>query len=199
MADGRSLTAGEIEMARSIYGDTIDYSDVTIFNDRNNPFQPTGRAMAPDGNIYYPPGNTSYSDDFSQGTLEQKWTFMHEMGHVLQNQSGINVYYRGLLDQVKNTFGIDVYDYTDDLASGKPFNEWSIEAQASYFADVWYQREYEAENGFSDPRFPSLSELLSIAPVRLFPANFEEPANNTIYDSTNYSETLIAFGEDKIL
>lgn len=170
---GRSLTIGEIQIAQSIYGDTIDYSQVLVFNDKHNPFQSTGRAMAPNGNIYFPPGNTAYSDDISTGSLEQKWTFVHEMGHVLQHQSGINLYIRGGLDQLKNTFGIDVYDYYDDLQSGQPFYDWSIEAQASYFADVWFQREFLKDNGFENPQFPSLAELNSIAPVRLFPSNSE--------------------------
>jgi len=77
------------------------------------------------------------------------------------------------LTRLKNTFGIDVYDYRDDLAANKPLHEWSIEAQASYFSDVWYQREFEAENGYSDPNFPSLSTLTEIAPVRLFPQESE--------------------------
>ena len=49
--ESRSLTPGEIELARSIFGDAIDYSKVRLVRGKWWPFQPRDAAMAPTGNI----------------------------------------------------------------------------------------------------------------------------------------------------
>ncbi|MGW8392945.1 hypothetical protein [Pseudoduganella sp. HUAS MS19] len=49
------------------------------------------RAMAPDGNMYFHPDDPQYSDDFSQASPGAQHTFIHELGHISQDQSGENV------------------------------------------------------------------------------------------------------------
>ena len=51
----RSLTSGEIELARSIFGDAIDYSKVRLIKGKWWPFHPRQAAMAPDGQHLVPP------------------------------------------------------------------------------------------------------------------------------------------------
>lgn len=85
----RTLTAGEIEMARTIFGNEIDYSRIRIFDHRWWLGPIDGRPHAPDGNIYYPQG---YSPDFSAIKhigIQQK--FIHELAHVWQHQNGYDV------------------------------------------------------------------------------------------------------------
>ena len=76
MSGKRGMTEGEIELARSVYGDSIDYSEVEI-HDHSYALTP-GQVSAPNGDIYYPEGR--YQDDFSEGGLGARKTFIHELG-----------------------------------------------------------------------------------------------------------------------
>ena len=51
MMKAAPLTPGEIELARSIFGDAIDYSKVRLVKGKWWPFHPRSAAMAPMGNI----------------------------------------------------------------------------------------------------------------------------------------------------
>ena len=62
----RWLTAGEIAMAKDVFGDTIKYDEVQIIRVKAYFFQPQNTTMAPDGNIYFHPLSTNYRDDFSK-------------------------------------------------------------------------------------------------------------------------------------
>lgn len=86
----RHLTSGEIALAQSVYGNTINYSIVLVSNGALVPFQADYTAVTPNGNIYF---NQSYMTDFSNPalSLSDRAFFIHEMGHVYQHSSGINV------------------------------------------------------------------------------------------------------------
>ena len=62
----RSLTAGEIDLARSIFGDSIDYSKVRLIKGKWWPFQPRNAAMAPSGDIYFHPVAGGWYDQFDR-------------------------------------------------------------------------------------------------------------------------------------
>ena len=83
----RSLTAGEIDLARSIFGDSIDYSRVRLIKGKWWPFQPRNAAMAPMGNIYFHPDAGGWSDDFANEAVRRQAFFIHEMVHVWQAQA----------------------------------------------------------------------------------------------------------------
>jgi len=51
----RFLTTGEIELARSVFGDAIDYSKIRLFLGKWWPLQPRRSAMAPMGDIWFHP------------------------------------------------------------------------------------------------------------------------------------------------
>ena len=55
MKGARPLTSGEIELARSMFGDAIDYGRVKLARRKWWPFQPKGIVMAPTGNIHFHP------------------------------------------------------------------------------------------------------------------------------------------------
>ena len=61
----RSLTPGEIALARSVFGDAIDYERVRMVRGKWWPFQPKRSAMAPMGNIYFHPDGGGWAEDFS--------------------------------------------------------------------------------------------------------------------------------------
>ena len=62
----RSLTPGEIELARSVFGEAIDYSRAWLFKGKWWPFHPRNAAMAPMGNIYFHPEGQVWSATISQ-------------------------------------------------------------------------------------------------------------------------------------
>ena len=177
----RHLTQGEIALARTVYGDTIDYSSVIVSNGKYLPFQGNNYAVSPNGEIYFA---DTYYDDFSTENLNAKAHFIHEMGHVYQHDSGINVTVRGLAVQVPHLLGaVDAYDFRSVMRSGVPFHEWTIEQQASYYQEYFYQREYNRITGHDDIRdrnqdgkidHPvSINELEAVDDLRLFPTNHQ--------------------------
>ena len=118
----RSLTGGEVALARSIFGEAIDYSKVRLVRGKYWPFQPRSAAMAPDGNIYFHPHAGGWSDDFSTEPVFRQGFFVHEMTHVWQAQRGGRFY----LPLMRHPFCR--YGYA--LVPGKPFGAYGIEQQA---------------------------------------------------------------------
>lgn len=158
----RSLTNGEIALAESVYGNSIDYSKVKIHDDKWAFWQPNDTVMTPDGEIYYP--DDLYESDFSNGSNSDKALFIHEMGHVLQHQNDIPVKSRRLNEGPR-------YDYSD-IFDGTPFHELPIEAQAEFLEDLWRKRNGLPINpdktggGSVDPNIP-LSEYENVLPLDL--------------------------------
>jgi hypothetical protein len=118
----RSLTMGEIEIARSIFGDAIDYSKVRLVRGKWWPFQPSNAAMAPMGNIYFHPKAGGWSKDFSAEPLARQGFFIHEMAHVWQSQSRGRFY----LLLMRHPF----CRYSYELKPGKRLRDYGLEQQA---------------------------------------------------------------------
>jgi hypothetical protein len=118
----RSLTPGEVELARSIFGGAIDYSRVQLIRGKWWPFQPRNAAMAPMGSIWFHPEAGGWSDDFSKESLSRQGFFIHEMTHVWQAQKGGRFY----LPLMRHPF----CRYGYRLDQGKPFGRHGIEQQA---------------------------------------------------------------------
>jgi hypothetical protein len=89
LSDARPLTPGEIDLARGMFGDAIDYAPVRIVLGKWAFFQPRDVVMTPTGRLHFHPHGTAYRDDFSHATLGEQGLFVHEMTHVWQHQSGI--------------------------------------------------------------------------------------------------------------
>lgn len=118
----RPLTAGEISLARTIFGHAIDYSVVMIRRKKWFPFQPKRTTMAPRGHIHFHPGGSAYCDDFGEQSLGRQGLFVHEMTHVWQTQS------LGQWYLVLNRMPWNRYDYS--LKPGWPLERYGIEQQA---------------------------------------------------------------------
>ena len=58
---GRSLTEGEIKLAKPIFKDSIDYSLVRVHDEKYIFFQPGNSGMTPNGEIYV---DGAYSADY---------------------------------------------------------------------------------------------------------------------------------------
>lgn len=122
MSDVRPLTAGEIELAHSIFGDAIDYGEVRMIRRKWWPFQPKGVVMAPTGNIHFHPKGRAWSSDFSKEALGPQGLFIHEMTHVWQKQVGGFFY----LMLMRHPFCRYRYELRKDV----PFSGYGIEQQA---------------------------------------------------------------------
>jgi len=149
--DSRALTKGEIEIARSVFGDSIDYGRVRIFDRRYfGVFQGTSTLMTPNGNLYIPKG--SYSTDFSKEDLTRQSLFIHEMTHVWQYQHGRAVRWEAISGWIGSGFNYQsLYTYNPDKID---FAHANLEQQAHMVEDYYNDREnlkgWDASNPIHD-------------------------------------------------
>ena len=146
MKGSRPLTAGEIELARSIFGDAIDFDRVKLVRRRWWPFQPPGIVMAPTGNIHFHPDSPLWSEDFSKERMSLQGLFIHEMTHVWQVQT------RGKFYLVLMRHPFCRYSY--DLVEGQPFDRYGLEQQAELI-----RHRFLADRGQAVARLPDWSIL----------------------------------------
>ncbi len=134
----RSLTSGEEQMARRVFGDSIDYSRVKLHNHEywlTLGFQKDTETVAPNGNIYF--GEDNYREDFSAETPRWKQHFIHEMAHVWQYQMG----YAVLRTRVfRPRMG---YEY--EFESSKKLCDYNMEQQGDILGD-YYLTEFLSDN-----------------------------------------------------
>lgn len=116
----RPLTPGEVELARGVFGDAIDYARVTIVRRKWAFFQPRETVMAPLGSIHFHPKGSAYREDFAAGSLDDQGLLIHELTHVWQTQRGL------FLPLVRHPFCR--YDYA--IRPGLRLERYGIEQQA---------------------------------------------------------------------
>jgi hypothetical protein len=157
----RPLTVGEIALARGIFGDSIDYAAVSIFDSKFTGFHPSGTAMAPNGNLYMP---GCYRDDYAQEDVFYKSTFLHEMTHVWQYQNKVlNPIAEALKLALKHKFNYNAaYAYT--LDEKKDLLDYNMEQQASIVQDYFVLK----REGASLPWGNCMNEATDAEKTRLF-------------------------------
>lgn len=129
-AIARPLTAGEIALARLVFGGAIDYQRVRVHNTRFIPFlQRKDVCITPNGELYF--HISRYRPDFSLATPQEQQWFMHEMAHVWQYQLGYPVMWRGAI-----RLGLS-YDY--EVSPERRLCDFNMEAQAEVLADYFAQ------------------------------------------------------------
>ena len=117
---GRALTAGEAALAHGMFGGALDPAMVRIHHARWFPFQPRRTVMAPDGDIWFVPGDGLWRADFAQAASGLQRLFIHELTHVWQHQRGLCLPLR------RHPF----CRYTYRIAPGRPLVRYGIEQQA---------------------------------------------------------------------
>jgi hypothetical protein len=135
-----------VTLARSIFGDAIDYQKVRIRRRKWFPFQPRRVTMAPRGHIHFHPRGDAYCDDFAAAPLAAQGLFIHELTHVWQHQRGV------FLPLRRHPFS--PYRYT--LEPGRPFARYGIEQQAEIVRHAFLAR--NGARGIADA--PALDALL---------------------------------------
>lgn len=139
----RGLTEGEVALARTIFGDAIDYARVTLHARGYLPFglQHGATTMAPDGNLYLMPAQ--YRDDFAHEEYGFQLLLIHELTHVWQYQLGYPVLWHGLLIALAGGYlRARAYRYDARLAAGAAtFSEFNMEQQADLLAHYFGARQ----------------------------------------------------------
>ena len=124
----RILALGELEIARSIFGEAIDYAAVRVHNRGFTPFQPRRTAVTPLGAIHF--RREDFKPDFSTTDRDAAW-LIHELTHVWQHQTGQWVLLRGIFERRYQ------YDRPDP---DRGFMRYMIEQQASIVEDYFRMR-----------------------------------------------------------
>ena len=136
---GRKLTSGEKNIAKEMFGNSINYTKVSIYDRKWAFFQGERVAMTPDGNIYFAPD--VYEKDFSLASDGTKHFFIHEITHVWQYQNGQAVLPRAGTSQVllelPSRVGLGNGAYQYQLDARKDLLDYGVEQQASIIADYW--------------------------------------------------------------
>jgi len=130
----RKLTPGEVELAGRVFGAGLDARKVHILALPvwNRAFVAGSRLIA------WPAGSAVC--DFSVASLHQRSVFVHELTHVWQAQSGVNL----ILAKLRAGDGRKAYAY--DLSTPCEFGGLNIEQQA-----MIVQHAYLAAHGAETP------------------------------------------------
>jgi hypothetical protein len=144
MMNFRNLTVGEINMLKGVFGNSIDYSSVTIFEG------PAIRPFSIAGQIYF--DNSKYVDDFSANgiLINRKALLVHEMTHVWQSQHGYDVLLNGgalqaiYVNHQNDSHIINPYNYV--LDSNKSFKDYNMEQQAKMIQNYFETKNTPQEN-----------------------------------------------------
>ena len=147
----RPLTAGETELARSVFGDAIEYSKVRMVRRKWWPVQPRNIVMTPSGNLHFHPHGNAWSDDFSNEPIALQGLFIHEMTHVWQAQQ------RGTFYLILMRHPFCRYDYA--IRAGWPLSRYGLEQQAEIVSHAFLMR-----HGRGVPGVPPRSQLETILP-----------------------------------
>lgn len=127
---GRPLSAGEVALARGLFGDAIAYDRVRVHARKWFWLHPRGVTMAPDGHLWFHPDGGIFCDDFSCASLSLQGHFLHEMTHVWQWQRGI------FLPLRRHPFCR--YDYC--LKPGWTLERYGLEQQAEIVRHIFLLR-----------------------------------------------------------
>ncbi len=127
---GRRLTAQEVALSRTIFGDAIDYRRVRIHHRKWWLFQPKRITMAPDGHLWFHPKGGLFCDDYCEAGADLQGHFLHEMTHVWQHQRGIFLPLRRL--------PFARYHYS--IKPGWPLERYGLEQQAEIVRHLFLLR-----------------------------------------------------------
>ncbi|WP_269508522.1 type VI secretion system Vgr family protein [Burkholderia sp. IMCC1007] len=132
---GRPLTDNEVELAKIIYADSIDYQKVRIREENFLPWQGDSYTITPNGHLYLGKQLRGIPDFATAADRNLQLHFIHEMMHVWQHQQGINVLARGAYTQVKEFTIGGQYNY--QLQPGKVLGDYNLEQQADIAKDYF--------------------------------------------------------------
>lgn len=128
---GRGLTAGELAVARRVFGESIDYQAVRIVHGKYVGRQPDTTLMTPQGVIFAPA--QTYQADYSHDA-HRRSVFIHEMAHAWQHQCGVDLV-NAAIDLYVAFEGDYNAAYAYELTPSRTLRDFNHEQQASIIAD----------------------------------------------------------------
>jgi len=151
----RPLTAGEIALAKTVFGDSIDYAAVRLHNRRLLPFglQEKHQAIAYRSHTSFP--RSAYSDDFAKETDPIKQSvFIHELVHVWQHQNRVlSTPKEAVRETLKHKFNYQKsYHYT--LSHNRDLTSYGFEQQAAMVQDYFLLTRHGVTASFKHRRRP---------------------------------------------
>ena len=133
----RKLSGEEIELAKTVFGDAIDYEAVRISARRIKPFQPKNGGLCT-GNTINISGSAYCQDYTTSDRTGLRAFFIHEMTHIWQYQNSPAYFGRKLLKELtKHHFNYMAKAYRYELVDGKPFDDYGLEQQACIVQDYF--------------------------------------------------------------
>ena len=138
------MTAGEIELARSVFGNAINSSRLTPRRPKWRFYPRRDITMAPRGHLHFHPLSSRYCDDFSEAGVLAQGLLIHELTHVWQTQT------RGEWYLVLNRHPFCRYDYS--LKPGWRLEKYGIEQQAEIVKHAFWLRNGVQIAGVPDAR-----------------------------------------------
>ncbi len=147
----RSLTVNEINLAKSVFGELIDYAQTKIINYPYIPWQADDIFIAPNGWIFV--GAKHHQEDFALCSQSYRQVFIHEMTHVLQHQQGLNVLWRGAVLQALYYLSFKIYNpYRYVFDKNKRFWDYNIEQQGRIAEHIYLGKIPNIIKSRSSPR-----------------------------------------------
>ncbi|MDB5799364.1 MAG: hypothetical protein JWL63_303 [Rhodocyclales bacterium] len=184
--DVRGLTPGEIEMARKVFKDSLDYGKVKIHKGGLLGVPASSKnAMTPMGEIHFPP--KAFQPDYSTASTQDamKVLFIHEMTHVWQYQMGYSVWFNGVVISAKGGYagGAPAYNYDAVADAGKSMPDFNMEQQGNLVAH-YFDASYLAGNDAQHRR-----HVADLAFFQQVLANFlRNPSDVSLLPNTTHIE-----------
>jgi hypothetical protein len=161
-ASMRALTRGEYALAREMFGDALDLAPIRILAcppGWNRAFV-AGRWFRRDWIVY--PARDALAD-FAKAPLNLQATLIHELTHVQQAQSGVNL----LLAKLKA--GDDRAAYAYHPGGERPWTQLNIEQQATLIEHLFLARR-GAATPWPTETLERVSPFHGLPPISLPPA-----------------------------
>lgn len=132
----RPLTDGEIKLAKSVFGDAINYKKVTITDGHWPVVQKKDFAWSMGNTLsmykYYVP-------DFSQASHQRRGLFIHEMAHIWQWQNkSLKPVFATMKQRLKQKFNYKAYPFV--LDAKKDLTSYGVEQQAAMIQEYYLNK-----------------------------------------------------------
>lgn len=137
----RHLTTGEIKLAKSMFGTSIDYKKVRIAHKRATPMQPKNGGLCTLNTINM--DGDGYCVDYSKETPGMQAFFIHEMTHIWQYQSNaLSLATKFISESLR--FGRKYFEkaYKYDLNASEKFSKYGVEQQACMMEDWFFLKNF---------------------------------------------------------
>ena len=134
----RPLTPGEIALAKTVFGDSLDYAAVRLHDRRILPpvIQKRHQAVAKGNDISFP--RSAYAGDFSKEPDPNKQSvFIHELTHVWQHQNKVvSTPKEAVKETLKHAFNYSKA-YLHTLSHARDLTDYGFEQQAAIVQDYF--------------------------------------------------------------